>query len=624
MHVPATTTPHLLDEPHHDGSALYADPGTPALGDVVPVRLRVPAATPERAVALRAVHDAEPAWFPARLDRADAHERWYVAELPVHNPVTTYRWLLDEPGGYRWVTGTGAVARDVSDAADFRLSTHAPPPAWTADAVVYQVFPDRFARSRAADGRALPAWAEPAAWDDDPEGHGPSTPVQLFGGDLAGVEEHLDDVQRLGADTLYLTPFFPSASNHRYDASTFDRVDPLLGGDAALASLTAAVHRRGMRVLGDLTTNHTGSGHEWFRRAQADAGSPERDLYYWREHGGLPYVSWLGVPTLPKLNWGSGETWARMVDGPGSAVGRWLREPYALDGWRVDVANMTGRFGADDFGREVARRARATVLAANPDGLLVSEHFHDAADDLAGDGWMSNMNYSAFTRPLWSWVVEPGTGLDFLGVPTTVPRRPASAMVATMRELDARYAWATKARLWNLLGSHDTARIRTVTGDPQVVEVAAALLFAYPGVPAVFMGDEGGFTGDNGESGRRTMPWDQVAAGGGTRWDGRTFEAYRGLIAARRASRALQDGGLRWAVVEDDAVAFLRETEDERVLVVAARAPWSGARLPRHLAADAPELLAGGVLGATAEVTLDDDALVVSGAGPAVGVWRLA
>ncbi len=154
--------------------------------------------------------------------------------------------------------------------------------------------------------------------------------------------------------------------------------------------------------------------------------------------------------------------------------------------------------------------------------------------------------------------------------------------------------------------------------------MGAALLFAYPGVPAVFMGDEGGFTGDNGESGRRTMPWDQVAAGGGTRWDGRTFEAYRGLIAARRASRALRDGGLRWAVVADDAVAFLRETAEERVLVVAARTPWSGARLPRHLAADAPELLAGGRLGATAEVTLEDDALVVSGAGPAVGVWRLA
>jgi alpha-glucosidase len=619
-----TTTPHLLDQPHHDGSELYVGSAAPALGDRVPVRLRVPAAGTERAVWVRAVHDGEPAWSRARLDRADLRERWYVADLTVHNPVTSYRWLLDEPGGYRWLDGRGVFSRDVADAADFRLTTHAAPPAWTSDAVVYQAFPDRFARSPAAGDRELPAWAEPADWDDDPEGHGPSTPVQLFGGDLAGVEEHLDHLERLGVTTLYLTPFFPSRSNHRYDATTFEHVDPLLGGDAALASLTAAVHRRGMRVLGDLTTNHTGSAHAWFRAAEADPGAPERALYYWGEYGDLPYATWLGVRTLPKLNWGADGLWGRMVDGPGSAVGRWLQPPYALDGWRVDVANMTGRLGADDRAHEVARRARATILAANPEGLLVSEHFHDAADDLTVGGWMSNMNYAAFTRPVWSWLVEPGTGLDFLGVPTAVPRRPAAAMVATMRELDSRYPWSTRVRLWNMLGSHDTARIRTVTGDAAVAEVAAALLFTSPGVPAYFMGDEGGFTGDNGESGRRTMPWDQVAAGGGSRWDARTQEVYAALAAARRSSRALRDGGMRWVVVADDAVAFLRETADERVLVVTARAPWAGARLPRWLAADVPELLCGGRAAATSGVALADDAVVLGGEGPAFGVWRLA
>ena len=237
---------------------------------------------------------------------------------------------------------------------------------------------------------------------------------------------------------------------------------------------------------------------------------------------------------------------------------------------------------------------------------------------------MSNMNYSAFTRPLWAWIAEPGTELDFLGLPTTIPRRPARGMVEAMREFDSRYAWATKVRLWNMLGSHDTARIRTVTGDPAVVEAAATMLFAYPGVPAMFMGDEGGFTGWNGEAGRRTMPWDQIAAGGGERWDARTFDAYRGLIAARKASRALRDGGMRWAFVADDAVGFLRETADERVLVVVARAAWSGTTLPGHLASGTPELLYGGGIAALAQVTSDDGELHVSGAGPAVGIWRLA
>ncbi|GIG19900.1 alpha-glycosidase [Cellulomonas chitinilytica] len=608
----------LLDQPHHDGSELYVPAGTPALGDVVPVRFRVPASGTERAVWVRTVRDAEPRMVEARLDRSDEHERWYVAEIPVHNPVTQYRALLDEPGGYRWLNGRGTHARDVGDAGDFRLTVHAPAPAWTSDAVVYQIFPDRFARSGAAN--ELPSWAEAAAWDDEPIGRGPSTPVQYYGGDLPGVEQHLDHLERLGVDTVYLTPVFPSRSNHRYDATSFAHVDPLLGGDAALVSLSAALHSRGMRLVGDFTTNHTGVTHEWFEHALRDQSSEEAGYYYWDKETDLGYAAWLDVPSLPKLNYGGGSLARRMVDGPESVIGRWLAEPFSLDGWRIDVANMTGRYGPDDFTHEVARMVRRTMTVANPDAVLVSEHFHDAGPDLSGDGWQANMNYSAFTKPLWTWLVDPASTLDFLGIPTTIPRRGGRSVVDTMREFDSTVPWKVTARQWNMLGSHDTPRLRTVVGDPALVGVAAGLLFTYPGTPALFAGDEGGATGTNGEHGRVPMPWDQIAAGGGPRWDASTFELYRGLIALRRSSRALREGGLRWAVVEDDAVAFLRETADERVLVVAARAPWSGARLPRHLLTGevAERLYGDGLLG------IRPDGLHVGGDGPGVQVWRLA
>ncbi|MCL2593990.1 MAG: alpha-amylase family glycosyl hydrolase [Promicromonosporaceae bacterium] len=615
---------HLLDAPHHDGSEQYVGEATPALGDAVPIRLRVPGQGRERAVWVRAVVDGEPRRIEARLDRADDAGRWYVAELPIHNPVTAYRWLLDEPGGYRWVNGTGAHAREVIDAADFRLTTYAPPPGWTAEAVVYQIFPDRFARSPQADERPLPDWAEPTAWDTPPDGRSAATPHQFYGGDLGGIEANLDHIERLGANTLYLTPFFPGRSNHRYDASTFNAVDPLLGGDAALASLTAAAHRRRMRVIGDITTHHTGSAHEWFRAASADPNCPERGFYHWLDQPNRidrePYATWLGVETLPKLNWDAPKLWERMIDGPDSVIGRWMREPYLLDGWRVDVANMTGRYGRDDHAREVARRLRATVLAANPQGLTVSEHFHDAADDVMGDGWMSNMNYSAFTRPLWTWVVEPDCPLDFLGIPAPIPRRGAPSMVASMREFTARYPWKVATRLWNMLGSHDTPRIRTVTGSAPLAEVATAALLTMPGTPALFMGDEGGFTGDVGEAGRRTMPWEQIGQGGGSGWQGDVFDSWRSLIAARQGSRALREGGLRWAFIQDDAIGFLRETAKERVLVVLARAPWAGMRLPLT---GAPELLAGGTLCGTPTLHMTGQALTISGDGPAIGIWRL-
>ena len=603
------TAEHLLDRAHHDGSELFVPQGTPALGDVVPVRVRVPASGTERGVHLRSVRDGEPHVVPARLERADEHERWYVAELAVDNPVTGYRFLLDEPDGYRWLNGRGLHGRDVPDAADFRITTYPPAPSWARDAVVYQVFPDRFARSGVS--RPLPAWAEPAAWDDEPVGSGPSAPRQLYGGDLPGIEQHLDHLQRLGVDVVYLTPFFPAGSNHRYDASTFEHVDPLLGGDQALASLARAVHARGMRIMGDLTTNHTGAGHEWFARAQQDPTSEEASFYYWKDGG--EHVGWLGHRSLPKLDHAAPGLRARMVEGPGSVIERWLQEPYALDGWRIDVANMTGRYGDVDLTHVVARTIRATMRAANPEALLVSEHFHDAGADLSGDGWHANMNYSGFTRPVWGWLAPRVPERQVLGLPVPLARRSGQATVASMRDFAAVVPWSVTAHQWNLLGSHDTPRIRTMVGDLAMVEVGVGLLMTYLGTPVVFAGDELGATGTNGEHARVPMPWDRP-----DRWDA-TFAVYRSLIAVRRASRALREGGLRWVVVDDDALVFLRETLDERVLVAVARGPWAGVALSRKLLmpGSAPETLYGQDL-------VVGDELHVPGSGPGVGVWRLA
>ena len=601
-------------EPHHDGSELYVPAGTPGLGDVVPVRLRVPAGYGEQGVHVRYVQDGEPFLAAARFDREDDGDRWYVAEVPVHNPVTGYRFLLDHPGGYRWVNGRGTRHRDVPDIADFRLTIHDPGPDWLRDGVVYQVFPDRFARSAHsahAGEPELPDWAVRApSWDAEPPATGRETGAMVYGGDLRGIAERLDHLERLGVDVLYLTPVFEATSVHRYDAATFDRVDPLLGGNAALADLSAAVHARGMRIMGDLTTNHTGIGHEWFERALADRSAPEADFYYW-DASEAGYVGWKGMPWLPKLDYASAELARRMVSGADSVTARWLSEPYGLDGWRVDVANMTGRYGAQDDASHVARLMRSTMAAVRPDLALVAELSHDPSADLAGDGWHATMNYAAFTRPVWSWL-RPETG-DVWELPARVAPRPAGAMVAAMREFSSAVPWQVAARQWNLLGSHDTPRIRTLLGgDRALLEVAVGLLVTMPGTPMVFAGDEVGAEGSNGEHARTTMPWDDAG-----RWDNKTFGLYRSLLALRRSSVALRRGGLRWIDVGSDAVAFLREVPGESVLVLAARAPWSGARV--HGLAREGENLYGG-----APLRVDDDgAAHLPGDGPGLQVWRL-
>lgn len=595
-------------DPHHDGSEAYVPRGRKALGDVVPVRVRVPAGREVRSVHIRSLTDAEPGMAPARLESQGPHESWWVGEVTVANPVTRYRFLVEEPDTTCWLNAAGYHDREVSDAADFRLTAHAPAPDWARAAVVYQVFPDRFARSGAEHD--LPDWAVPVAWDTPPEGSGRDVGRQFYGGDLPGIEQHLDHLQTLGVDVLYLTPVFPGRSNHRYDASTFDHVDSLLGGDEALASLAAAVHTRGMRIMGDITTNHTGAGHEWFERARSDRAGEEAGYYLWTDEA-PGYVAWLGHASLPKLNHADAALRARMIAGPESVVGRWLAPPFRLDGWRVDVANMTGRHRDTDLTHEVARTVRATMAAVRPDALLVSEHFHDASADLQGDGWHANMNYMGFSRPVWAWLMPPDTPLRDHGLPFARTRRPGGAVAATMRDFASQVPWQVTEVQWNMVTSHDTARIRTVVGDPRLVEVAAGLMFTYPGTPVVFAGDEIGAEGWNGESGRVTMPWDRPED-----WDRTTFEAYRRLIAVRHGSRALRDGGLRWVAAEGDALVFLRETRDERVLVAAARAPWAGLRLPDGLVEGAPLTLHGPDLRAGGRE--------VPGDGPGIGIWRIA
>ena len=310
-------------------------------------------------VGLRYVRDGEPRSVRADDRRGDGEtDTWWRATFPVWNPVTSYRWVLAGGDvGYGWVNGVGLVDHDMPDADDFVLSLAAEGPEWHLRSVVYQIFPDRFATSGHNGSR--PEWAVPRSWDELPTGRGPDTPRELFGGDLAGIEAQLDHIEQLGANVIYLTPIFPATSTHRYDATSFDRVDPLLGGDEALASLTAAAHRRGMRVIGDLTLNHVGVAHDWFAaawarsrtRPSASSSTSTTPL----PHG---YEAWLGRSHAAEGSTGARPSFAG--EWPRSTR-HWLEPPFELDGWRIDVANMVGRYGELGLTAEVAREIRAAA-----------------------------------------------------------------------------------------------------------------------------------------------------------------------------------------------------------------------------------------------------------------------
>ncbi len=419
-----------LSEPYHDGSDASVLERPRSVGDIAVVQLRVPRASSADTVALRYVHDGEPRIVHAEARGESGGDTLWRASFPAVHLATRYRWLLAGGEiGWAWVNGVGVVTHDVPDEDDFVLLPGEGGPAWHLESVVYEIFPDRFASSGLAVN--APEWAVRRDWDELPvQKLGMESAYELFGGDLYGIEQHLDHIESLGANVIYLTPFFPAGSVHRYDASTFERVDPLLGGDEALASLLRAAHTRGMRVIGDLTTNHVGIGHEWF------AQHPE--FFYWN---GDEYDAWLDVASLPKLNWGNEALRAEMA----RVARKWI--DFGLDGWRIDVANMTGRHGTDDFAHDAARLLR----------------------DAVGD----------------------------------------QQSVASMRAFRAGVPWQSTLHSWTLLDSHDSPRFSTVAKSREKQLVGVGLQMTTPGVPMVFAGDELGLEGAWGEDARRAMPWDR-------------------------------------------------------------------------------------------------------------------
>ena len=463
-------------------------------------------------------------------------------------------------------------------------------PAWVRDAVFYQVFPDRFAASERV---VKPGPLE--AWDAPPTNYG------FKGGDLLGIVEHLDHIASLGANALYLTPVFQSASNHRYHTYDYLAVDPLLGGDAALRELLDTAHRRGMRVILDGVFNHTGRGFWPFHHVlETGAGSPYRNWFHFDQAGldhhkpidaypmgrlraGMPmdepwpgtpetdaasakvrlgYDAWWGMPALPKLN----------IDEPAvreylfGVAEHWLR--FGIDGWRLDVpAEIDDR----TFWQEFRQRCRAV----NPEAYLVGEIWHVAPDWVSGDRFDALMNYplaeaiigfvggASLNEPLLRSHHEYGR----------VTRLDGPAFAARLGELLSGYEPATTAVQLNLLGSHDTPRaLSLLGGDIEAMELAVLLQATLPGAPCIYYGDEVGVTGGKDPESRKAFPWDPA------RWEVDLLAATRASFALRRAEPALRADGVTFGAASGSALAFER-SEGERRFAVAINAGETAASL---------------------------------------------
>ena len=392
-------------------------------------------------------------------------------------------------------------------------------PSWLADAVFYQIFPERFANG---DPALDPPGVEP--WGAAP------TRDNFFGGDLAGITAHLDHIESLGANAIYLTPIFEADTNHRYDAKDYFAIDHRLGDLGAFKAFLDAAHARGIRVVLDAVLNHCGDGHWAFRDVVEKEAESEYVNWYSVEsfpvtpHPEPNYRTCSGCYYLPKWNAYNPEVREHHY-----RVARYWVE-QGIDGWRLDVPYFIN----DNFWRGF----RDVVKGIDDDLYIVAEEWREPEQWLQGDLADGTMNYTLRDLVLGFVADRTITGAQFAD---------------GMNELTARVPEGSRPAMLNLLGSHDTERLVTRHGrDFAALRQSYALLLLAEGAPMVYYGDEVGLEGDNDPGCRGTMPWDEA------QWNHDLLGDIRELIATRRAHAEFTRGSQRVEALSDDVVRLDR------------------------------------------------------------------
>ncbi len=560
---------------HHDGSTLYVSNPLPKLGEIVTIRLRAPINAPIRGVFLRTAPDGENHMEKMEIVEQDARWAIYAAPLPARMHHNTYRFkLLTDEGAY-YLTGLGASRSDSPDHYDFKLLADYAAPDWLATAVFYQIFPDRFHNGDPSNDVPEGLWARDGVGTQRRPWGAPllhwkeARNRDFYGGDLNGIAQKLDYLRDLGVTGIYLTPIFVAESNHRYDIKDFDNVDPYLGGNEALAELRTALDTAGMRLMLDVTLNHCGWHHQWFTEAQKDPNAPTAQYFTFYDHP-HSYESWLGVRSLVKLNYRSQRLRDVVYREPDSVLRRWLKEPYRIDSWRLDVANMQGRQGSIQLGHKMGRELRRAVKEDNPQTYIIGEHFYDASPHLQGSELDATMNYQGFTIALWRWLSGADQGSTWHDpAPHADPvLYPSEALAEQWTKYRASVPWVIACQQFNLLDSHDTARIlNQCKGDKALVKLGVVLLMTYPGVPCVYYGDEIGMEGGHDPLNRKTMIWDEAE------WDKDLRAHFQKLIALHKSASALVEGGFQQLYAADGLIVYQRQSAEQRLIVVGYRGP---------------------------------------------------
>lgn len=483
-------------------------------------------------------------------------------------------------------------------------------PEWAKGAVMYQIYVDRFCRGDESNDvvndeymyigmpvKHVEDWYEyPAAMDVG----------RFYGGDLQGVRDKLEYLHELGVEVIYFNPIFVSPSNHKYDTQDYDHIDPHLGkivvdGDYGVrtsnaqnlgasnqlfADLVKEAHEMGMRVIIDGVFNHCGSFNKWLDRegiykesdgydpgAYVDKDSPYRNFFHFKDENAWPnnksYEGWWGYDTLPKLNY---EDSQKLYDYIMEIGRRWVSPPFNADGWRLDVAADLGH--TSEFNHQFWRDFRKAVKGANPDAVILAEHYGDPSSWLEGDQWDTIMNYDAFMEPL-TWFL---TGMEkHSDAYDPNLYGDGEAFFRAMHYHMSKMQMPSILTSMNELSNHDHSRFmtrtnrtkgRTATVGPEAAEkginkgifrAGVVVQMTWPGAPTIYYGDEAGLCGWTDPDNRRTYPWG--------REDQELIRFHQDIIRIHKGNLALRKGSVMELLAERQLIVYGRFLGDNRCVV---------------------------------------------------------
>lgn len=540
-----------------------------------------------------------------------------------------FRYCFEvQSGTEKYYYGRCGISREILEYYNFVVVPGFSTPDWAKGAVMYQIFTDRFYNGDKSNDVETNEYyyigdysQRVTNWDKYPANMGVR---EFYGGDLQGVMDKLDYLQDLGVEVVYFNPLFVSPSNHKYDIQDYDYIDPHYGkivddggevlpngvtdnsqatkykkrttglknleaSNELFIKLVEELHRRGMKVILDGVFNHCGSFNKWMDReriyegeedyepgAYVSADSPYRSYFRFFKEGpenwpyNANYDGWWGHDTLPKLNYEDSVKLENYI----LYIGRkWVSPPYNVDGWRLDVAADLGR--SNEYNHEFWQKFRRAVKDANPNALILAEHYGDPSDWLKGDEWDTVMNYDAFMEPV-TWFL---TGLEkhsdeareeLLGN--------IDNFIGSMAHHMSNMLTPSLQVAMNELSNHDHSRFLTRTNhmvgrvehlgpeaaneyvNKAVMREAVVMQMTWVGAPTVYYGDEAGVCGFTDPDNRRTYPWGHE--------DQELIAFHKEAIRIHKEHPALKTGSLKILGGEENILSYARFKGHDRIIVV--------------------------------------------------------